>query len=827
MRGIITITISIAIFFATGSISAQAQTAVVYCCTFPALGLYKTVCSNENFRDYDLCRKNPLSKISTKTLPAPASVKKTAQNIPKNTQTPNKPQKTQRLIARSKETLESLKPQPIKPLPDTSISSTPQKISLPDPAEIEAKIKSDAELKVAGHLKKDCKLETHYWDETKNLCLPKRSVDLMDDEHKEKMKKLSLEETKAKNLKSLAKDPAKFENETKAYQQAQETKAKLEKKQADLLQLKTLQEKGTRTPQETAELSELIKRYPQGSPANSGAMPVGPPPVDSSLPGLASEEDYSGGESKGGMSFKSSPSPAGGNIESPGNSANAPSPGNFELTVQEQEDLKNANQTIQAKNDKYGTGVLATTSTGDAVKMADEQVQKQQNEVDQHNKSKSYAKARINANHAEEIMEKNTEGKYGGKYGGLSNESTEAINKTIDTGLQLANGINTEAQRIKGANEIRNHQNGTQGDQETMGKLMGHTQSTLTTQAAVETVGFLAEAYQAGRHLWSKIKVSGAKREADGILGDEMTALEEKNQLLQDENELLKANPTNPGSAQQIAANQALIVENKGKIENLAKKMDVASNNSTQEKAKQNEFFANQAVKAAMTGLGATGKMMAAQQAGEMAKEVTNPNYYGLDMGGGIVNGGGIDPALTSAPTSDALVDPASLEDESNLGQTPLLDPNNGGDVLRNPLPGANLAMSQQPSAGGGGGGAGSAGGTSKAQDESAGGPAPPKDLKAGSYASSEGGGSGKYSSRGGSTAGGGDVKMDSAFADLLKKFLPGGEEKKEGPALDLNAKTDRTPASDRAAVIGRNKNIFDEIHKRYQKKNAEGAVIF
>lgn len=63
-------------------------------------------------------------------------------------------------------------------------------------------------------------------------------------------------------------------------------------------------------------------------------------------------------------------------------------------------------------------------------------------------------------------------------------------------------------------------------------------------------------------------------------------------------------------------------------------------------------------------------------------------------------------------------------------------------------------------------------------------------------------------------------------FGDLLKKLLPGDNEKKEERA-SLELDSDRSPASDKAAVIGRNKNIFQEISKRYQKKNNEGAVIF
>jgi hypothetical protein len=71
-------------------------------------------------------------------------------------------------------------------------------------------------------------------------------------------------------------------------------------------------------------------------------------------------------------------------------------------------------------------------------------------------------------------------------------------------------------------------------------------------------------------------------------------------------------------------------------------------------------------------------------------------------------------------------------------------------------------------------------------------------------------------------------VGVDDSFANLLKKFLPGGEDEKakaqDPAALAFN---DRAPASDQAAVMGRNKNIFDAIHSRYVKKLTEGAVVF
>lgn len=121
--------------------------------------------------------------------------------------------------------------------------------------------------------------------------------------------------------------------------------------------------------------------------------------------------------------------------------------------------------------------------------------------------------------------------------------------------------------------------------------------------------------------------------------------------------------------------------------------------------------------------------------------------------------------------------------------------------------------------------GSGATGNTSAAKDDGATPPgAKPKADAVGSY--SAGDGSGSSFSRSQNGAGGG-VGMDTGFADLLKKLLPGeeGDKGKQNGAVAFNP--DRTPASDQAAVIGRNKNIFEEIHKRYEKKNTEGAIVF
>jgi len=143
--------------------------------------------------------------------------------------------------------------------------------------------------------------------------------------------------------------------------------------------------------------------------------------------------------------------------------------------------------------------------------------------------------------------------------------------------------------------------------------------------------------------------------------------------------------------------------------------------------------------------------------------------------------------------------------------------------------PQAGVFKETDPSKGGGagGGGIGGAGGTSASRGDGGGGDgqgsAPGKSQAGGQYATGDGPTS-KFSRGSGSGAG---VGLSSNFGDLLKKLLPGNDDKKEDKnSLELGA-SDRSPASDQAAVIGRNKNIFIEISKRYQKKNSEGAVTF
>ena len=250
------------------------------------------------------------------------------------------------------------------------------------------------------------------------------------------------------------------------------------------------------------------------------------------------------------------------------------------------------------------------------------------------------------------------------------------------------------------------------------------------------------------------------------------------------------------------------------------------------QKNKAIESVASAALTAEQAGMSFMNASMAAKTAEELRKQAllgsgaaagtnysfTPPTQAAQDPGVGVTATPAVD---TGAVTSSSPGDPLA-------GGTKDFNPNIGNNGVAGPAPGAFNA-SDQKGAGGGGQGAslGGSGGTSASKDDGSGGKAESAAIKGqtgGQYASGDSG-SPKFSRSGGS--GGGGVGMDTSFSDLLKKMLPGADDKKDDKNASLELDQDRSPASNQAAVMGRNKNIFIEISKRYQKKNSEGAVTF
>jgi hypothetical protein len=188
--------------------------------------------------------------------------------------------------------------------------------------------------------------------------------------------------------------------------------------------------------------------------------------------------------------------------------------------------------------------------------------------------------------------------------------------------------------------------------------------------------------------------------------------------------------------------------------------------------------------------------------------------------------------AVDTAPTVTALTDGQILNPETDdkavaLEDQPQFNPTDLDTMAgAPPAPGFGEGRTETPQGAPGGGGGG-VGGTQAAQDD--GGPQAPAKTKdpVVSYAANDPTAAGRGFS--GKSGGGSEgVGIDQAFADLLKKLLPAeeGAESRDAGA-DQVALGDRAPASDQAAVIGRNQNIFEVIHKRYLKKSQEGAVLY
>ncbi len=183
-------------------------------------------------------------------------------------------------------------------------------------------------------------------------------------------------------------------------------------------------------------------------------------------------------------------------------------------------------------------------------------------------------------------------------------------------------------------------------------------------------------------------------------------------------------------------------------------------------------------------------------------------------------------PPVVAALDSDQVLNPESDEKAVALDDKQQFNPNDPNFLPEAPK-GEGLAPTAPQAPQAAGGSAGGVGGTSAAQDDgSPQAPAKTKDV-VGNYASGESGGAPRGAGAK-SSGGSGGVGIDQAFADLLKKLLPGEEEgEKKDAGAEQVALGDRAPASDQAAVIGRNQNIFEVIHKRYLKKNQEGAVLY
>jgi hypothetical protein len=248
------------------------------------------------------------------------------------------------------------------------------------------------------------------------------------------------------------------------------------------------------------------------------------------------------------------------------------------------------------------------------------------------------------------------------------------------------------------------------------------------------------------------------------------------------------------------------------------------SENQAGENAAQDQLAYAQAATTAQTLMKAAKMRQDAKMMAEQAK-MLNGMAGSISGGGFAFNPNPLNPGDPGYDPNDPnnipgqVVDAGTDEQGIDPGADPF-NPNLDGDGVEGPPPGAFVQGGPNDKGGPGGGGIGAPGATSKAQDDSkADGSSPGKAQTGGQYAAGEGGVGSRFARAG---AGG----ASDSLADFFKKFLPGAGDDvaKEKGREDY---TDRSIASDQPSVLGRNKNIFEEISKKYQKKGAEGAIVF
>lgn len=385
---------------------------------------------------------------------------------------------------------------------------------------------------------------------------------------------------------------------------------------------------------------------------------------------------------------------------------------------------------------------------------------------------------------SDDIQQKNESESYGGRYGGANVRASEAVSNAVQqvsATTEMAGGqkVQMAAQDREAALRQQGTMNlNTEQLNEARRSVAEDAKSSLISAGVIDMAMGLYQGVRAIQHLKSKSAVDGTASKAETML--------------------LKA-----GDAQ--STETSLIIAENQRGENRA----------------QDEAAAAQTLAASAMLIKGGVKLQQAKTISAIeAQANASAHQYGFGMGGGIIQGGGQDGMNTLSPVQSAVTTEEERKKEE-LAQNNNINPNDPNLVPEGPPVAA--FENRDPGAGGGGagGGPGMAGGTSADKSAmEAGAQGPAAVTKAGSYAPVAGGGGYKSRSAGAAKAG-----VDTGFADLLKKFLPGSEpEKKKAPGeLQFG---DRSPASSQTAVIGRNKNIFEEISKRYQKKSAEGSVF-
>lgn len=399
-------------------------------------------------------------------------------------------------------------------------------------------------------------------------------------------------------------------------------------------------------------------------------------------------------------------------------------------------------------------------------------------------------------------MMTDTERSWGGKYNTQNFEATDSLNLGVDTARGTMKGAVAGVQQAQASQQqgqmnqkgfSYNNKDAVQMQKDALNKAA---KSSLIVGALSNVMG-AAQMYQSIKHKKSTKKLDQSKLAAEDTLKKDAFEKSMKGEISIDDARAFYSS-------------------------------NISTNYDGEKKAQNNKAMV-QGMTAAGTLSDAGGYIMQAAMLKKMAKGLTategnntgsfNPNF----VGGSKSDTSPLQISNTTGGDKDQVVNKPDDKKPDLTNKDSL--PNNFGNLPTDSTAPQNpFVLGKQDGSGGGSGGMGAgAGGTSAAQDGAKADQGPgSKSAGGGKYAKGDDGG--KKFSRGGKSAGGSE-KADPSLSDLLKQFLPKdvGEEQPKG---DL-ASDDRSPASDEVAVMSRDKNIFKEISKRYERKSAEGAVVF
>lgn len=492
------------------------------------------------------------------------------------------------------------------------------------------------------------------------------------------------------------------------------------------------------------------------------------------------------------------------------------------------DDLKKLELKFDKKKDKDGLAKLSETVAKQEEKIAG--LESERNEEIKTDKKE-------HGGTADKTMEDDSKRRKCGDYGGLDCNQTTGIHEGIRAGIGLVNNAGASATSLAGVNasakvskkgSSATNSDFTDANRETL-RFAGwqNSANSLLTMGA-SAIQFM----RGGKHKDSAIDIEKLRDQNINKLDGELEAAKEAHNT---EVAAINADKNMDNKAKEAAIKEKEKAH-KAELASIDKKKANVYRNSDDEIAAQEDAKSASRIAAGVTMLGAANQAAEAARMGILMKnqaagsETTAdaPVFSMSNQGGQVIDPGSAINPNDAVETAAVNTSDTGMANEKIDGGLKDFDPNFGNNNVAGQAPGEfkDAALTSAP---GGGSSPGGSGGTSAARDSGDGkqDAVAGKPQSGGKYEGGDGGGS-KFS-RGGGGGGSGrsGVGLDGGFADLLKRMLPGGADDKAASKAAIGLDNDRTPASDRAAVISREKNIFKEISKRYLKKNSEGAVLF